>query len=85
MCVWRVSARRGKIIHMTFDLLDIETTKLCQFDYLEVIRLCFGTCIRFKYSEIVSIGIILVQLFIYYSLPFSPLRYEMGNLGLHHS
>ena len=35
-CVWRISARRGERIKMTFDLIDIEKTKVCSFDYVEV-------------------------------------------------
>ncbi|KAK2156973.1 hypothetical protein LSH36_201g01018 [Paralvinella palmiformis] len=35
-CVWRISARKGERIKMTFDLIDIEKTKVCSFDYVEV-------------------------------------------------
>ncbi len=36
LCTWRISARRGHRVHIKFDVMDIENTKLCNFDYLEV-------------------------------------------------
>ena len=36
MCVWRVSARSAHHVHIKFDVMDIEPTRMCHFDYLEV-------------------------------------------------
>ena len=36
MCMWRISARSNRRIKLTFDVFNVEYTKLCQFDYIEI-------------------------------------------------